>query len=162
MLWRTCDVYTHLSAYRLRELQLLPNNSESETFFTQIGGGTRGWLGRRRGGNWANTWRWTKSIIVPATNCYPTENQVSIPFPEEGRLRCFCKNRWTDTSRPFCSQTWLFCEWTVSTFWRALIASNSKWPHTEVKTSRQVTNIYPVIKLNYCICLNLRRDFAHL
>jgi hypothetical protein len=86
-------------------------------------------LGRRRGGNWANKWRWTKSIIVHAMNRCPDENHMSVPFPVHGKLRCFCKDRWTDGNGSFCSQSWLFCEWTDSTFWQALIEGNNKCRH---------------------------------
>ena len=129
MLWRTC-VYVHISdrVETVCGLQLLPNSTESETFFAQIGGCTRGWLsnlllGRRRGGNWANTWRWTKSITAPAMKRCPNENQMSIPFPVEGKLRCFCKG-----TESFSSHS-LFREWTVCTFWQTLIEGNNKCLH---------------------------------
>jgi len=52
-------IYTHLTAYRLNELPLLPNNTAVKQFYTirercEVSTGYLS-LGRRSGGDWANT-----------------------------------------------------------------------------------------------------------
>jgi hypothetical protein len=93
-------------------------------------------LGRRCGGNWANTWHWTKSITVPAMIRCPNENQMSIPFPVEGKLRCFWKGRWTDCTESFCSHLCCFVSEQLVPPDKTLIVGTNKCLHTVVKTSR--------------------------
>ena len=67
--WRTC-VYIHISdcAETVYELPLLPNNTantnrepwEVSTWYLS--------LGRRSGGDWANTWHWTERFTVFFSN----------------------------------------------------------------------------------------------
>jgi hypothetical protein len=54
------------------ELPMLQNNSASETFFYKTGGvRSVSWMfmnGCRPGGDWANTWHWTKRFKIISSN----------------------------------------------------------------------------------------------
>jgi hypothetical protein len=61
-------IYTHICVQTVHELPLLPNNNAVKHFYTNrercevlIGYLS---LGRRPGGNWANTWHWTERFTV--------------------------------------------------------------------------------------------------
>jgi len=63
-------------------------------------------LGRRPGGGWANMWYCTRHFTVSAIYRWPKcpkENQISIPFPEQGRLQCFCTDNWMVSTGFLCS-----------------------------------------------------------
>ena len=47
---------------------------------------------RRLGGEWANTWHWTKYFTIPTVIRWPKcskDNRMTIPFPVIGQLQCF-------------------------------------------------------------------------
>jgi len=151
ILWRILYIYTSDCVQTVYALPLLLNNTASETLLHQSGVVLfTEWVfmtGALAGSDMANTWHWTKHFIVPSINRWPkslNQNWVSIPYPVQRWLQCFCYHLMVGT-KYFCSHSLLFCEWTVNTFCHRPMEGNNKCLHTEVKIMRYVTKIYTLI-----------------
>jgi len=102
-----CEEYLCDCAESVNELALLPIILLVKRFNTnwercEV---LTGCLGRWHGGDWANTWHWTKHFTVSAIYRWPKcpkEKQISTPFPVQGRLQCFCTGHWTVSTGFFC------------------------------------------------------------
>jgi hypothetical protein len=105
-------------------------------------------LARRPGSDLVNMWNWTKHFTILATYRWtrcPKEKQMIIPFAVQRQSQYLCNKHWMISTGSFCSHSLLLYEWTVNTFWQTPIEGNNKFPHTEVKISSSVTDIYTVI-----------------
>ena len=105
-------------------------------------------LGRRPDRDWVNTWHRAKHFTVSAiyhrSRC-PKENQISIPFPVQGRLQCFCTDNCMFSTGFFWWLSLIFCERIVNSFWQKAVEGINKCLLIHVKISRLLTNIYNVI-----------------
>ena len=100
-------------------------------------------LGRRSGGGWANTWRWTEGFRMPAVSRWPkcpNENQIVIPFPVQRQLFCFVET--TEQSGSVSSH----CLCCFVSEQLIPVEGNNKCLHEQVKISRW--QIFTVINLN--------------